>query len=67
MEPANQMRKVYRISASDKNDSLEVMITYPNGSVKFVGLWEALNLLWRVGVTERKQNHIVYINGEQIK
>lgn len=61
------MRKVYKISASDNNDSLEVMITYPNGSVKFVGLWEALTLLWRVGVTERKQNHIVYINGEQIK
>ena len=61
------MRKVYKISASDNNDSLEVMITYQNGSVKFVGLWEALNLLWRVGVTERKQNHIVYINGEQIK
>ena len=61
------MRKVYKISASDNNDSLEVMLTYTKESVKFVGLWEALSLLWRGGVTERKQNHIVYINGEQIK
>lgn len=54
----------WKFSASD--DSLEIMVQFPNGTVQFMGVWATFKLLWKLLITERKLNHVVYLNGERV-
>ena len=54
------MDEAYYVTCEE--DSFEMMIRYPNGSVKFHGLWETIKICYRL-IRAKK---IVYLNGEKI-
>lgn len=58
------MRPVYKFVFGMQ--PYKIMVQYPNNSVRLVGTWEALKLLCKLGFTERKLNHVVYINGVNV-
>lgn len=52
--------EIHRISFHDR--SSEIMVQYPNGSVKFIGTWAMVKLFY----TLLRNKKIVYVNGEKI-
>lgn len=52
---------IYRLTYNE-HDFEEVMVQYPNGTIKFIGLWATIKLTW----TLLRSKKIVYINGEKI-